>query len=152
MNYLFTKKTILSIVALFLSLTTKAQQTNVAVAIAKKDTKCNATDLGYQVYYGSTSPYKLSKKAEAEVKKVNSGWENVETKDNEDWGKHMGTYMIIISATTTEPNGCKRNTYGIGFGINNSSALKNAKDHLSGRNWSWSEKKHGYSIEKEIKY
>ena len=86
------------------------------------------------------------------VKRDNSDWKNVESKDNEDWGKYMGDYMVIISTTTTNSNGWRRSTYGVGFGTNSSSTLKNAKSHLNGRNWDWSESKHGYRIEPEKRY
>jgi hypothetical protein len=129
-----------------------AQQTNIVVAIAKKSTNCNSTDLGYKVYYGDANPYELEKSASNAVKQIVSDWDNVETVDNLDWGKHMGTYMVIISSTTTNSSGCQRSNYGVGFGINGSSALRNAKKHLTGRNWSWNEQKHGFKIVADKKY
>lgn len=146
------KMILLSVITLFVGLTAKAQQTNIVVAIAKKSTSCNSTDLGYKVYYGSSSTYELSKKAEADVKPMCPDWENVESKDNEDWGNYMGDYLVIISTTTTNSSGCRRSTYGVGFGTSSSSALKDAKSHLTSRNWSWSESKNGYRVEAEKRY
>ena len=71
----------------------------------QKSTNCNSTDLGCQVYYGSSSSYDLTKKAKVAVKRDNPDWENVQSKDNVDWGKYMGDYMVIISTTTTNSNG-----------------------------------------------
>ena len=96
--------------------------------------------------------YELKKKAKSQVKRDNAGWENVESKDNIYWGSYMADYMVIISTSTTNLDGCKRFTYGVGFGTNSSSALKNAKYHLGGRNWRWSENKHGYRIVREKRF
>ncbi|WP_130736683.1 hypothetical protein [Flavobacterium sp. J27] len=142
----------MSAISLFLGLTVKAQQTNIIVSIAKKSTSCNSTDLGYQIYYGELGSYELEKKAVADVKRNNPGWENVESKDNIDWGNYMGNYMVIVIATTTDSKGCQRNTYGVGFGKENNSALKDAISHVKARNWTWSESKHGYRIVTEKRY
>ncbi|WP_462282085.1 hypothetical protein [Salinivirga cyanobacteriivorans] len=146
------KMVFMSVITLLLGLTVKAQQTNIVVAIAKKSTSCNSTDLGYKVYYGSSSSYDLNKKAKVDVKRMCPDWDNVESKNNEDWGTYMGTYMVIISTTTTNSSGCKRDSYGVGFGTSSNSALNNAKKHLNGRNWSWSESKYGYRIVAEKRY
>jgi hypothetical protein len=141
---------LLSATLLFMSGMAEAQ--NIVAAIAKKSTSCNSTDLGYQIYYGDAKTYELEKQAKAEVKSDNPGWENVETKDNIDWGTPMGDYVVVISASTTNSSGCTRGTFGIGFGEDRASALKDAKKHLTARNWSWSESKHGYKIVHEKRY
>lgn len=141
----------MSVITLLVGLTVKAQQTNIVVAIAKKSTRCNSTDLGYKVYYGTSNSYDLSKKAKASVKRMCPDYQNVESKNNKDWGNYMGNYLVIISTTVTNSSGCKRSTYGVGFGTSSSNALKNAKSHLKGRNWNWSESKQGYRIEVEKK-
>ncbi len=145
------KMILMSVIALFVGLSVKAQQTNISVAIAKKSTDCNSTDLGYKVFYGADYG-ELRKKSSAAVKRLCPDWEHVETKNNEDWGSYMGSYLVIISTTVTNSSGCKRSNYGVGFGTSSSAALKNAKKHLTGRNWSWSESKHGYRIEAEKRY
>lgn len=143
---------LLSMIALFAVITVNAQGKNIVVAIAKKSTSCNSTDLGYKVYFGDSSPLELGKKAKAAVKRLCPNWQNVETKDNIDWGNYMGNHMVIISTTTTNSNRCRRSTYGVGFGRSSSSALKNAKAHLTGRNWSWNERKNGYRVVAEKRY
>ena len=146
------KMIFMSVISLFLGLTVKAQETTIVVSIAKKATSCNSTDLGYQVYYGSSRSSELEKNAVTEVKRNNPGWENVESKDNIDWGSYMGNYLVIISTVTTDSKGCQRITYGVGFGKESSSALKDAISHVKGRNWTWLESKHGYRIEVEKRY
>lgn len=140
------------IIIIFLSLSLNAQQTNIVVAIAKKSTNCISTDLAYKVYYGDANPYELQQSATNAVKQLVSGWDNIETIDNIDWGKPIGKYMVIIASTTTDSNGCKRSNYGVGFGSNGNLALRNAKKHLTGRNWSWNERKHGFRIVAEKQY
>jgi hypothetical protein len=140
------------ITTLFFSLSLSAQQTNIVVAIAKKSTNCISTDLAFKVYYGDSDPYELKKSASNAVKQMVSDWDNVETVDNYDWSKPLGTYMVIISSTTTDSNGCKRNVYGVGFGDNVNDALTRSKRHLSGRNWSWNENKHGYNVVAQKQY
>ena len=146
------KVTLVSIILLFVGTGVMAQQTNIVVAIAKKYTDCVSTDLGYAVYSGTSRTSELGKKAESRVKMENPGYERVESKDNIDWGDYMGNYMVIISASTTDSDGCKRYTLGVGFGTGSDSALKNAKKDLSGRNWSWSESRHGYSVVQEKRF
>jgi len=140
----------MSVMALFVGLSVKAQ-TKITVAIAKKSTSCNSTDLGYKVFYGADYS-ELRKQSSAAVKRLCPDWENVETKNNEDWGSYMGNYLVIISTTVRNSSACQRSTYGVGFGTSSGAALKNAKKHLTGRNWSWNESKHGYSIEAEKRY
>lgn len=142
----------MSVISLLLGLTVKAQQSNIVVSIAKKATNCNSTDLGYQVYYGASSSSELERKAVTELKRNNPDWQSVESKDNIDWGSYMGNYLVIISTVTTDSKGCQRVTYGVGFGKESSSALKDALSHVKGRNWTWLESKHGYRIEVEKRY
>ncbi|MBF01661.1 MAG: hypothetical protein CMP76_00010 [Flavobacterium sp.] len=142
----------MSVISLLLGLTVKAQQNNIVVSIAKKATSCNSTDLGYQVYYGASSSSELERKAVTELKRNNPDWQSVESKDNIDWGSYMGNYLVIISTVTTDSKGCQRVTYGVGFGKESSSALKDALSHVKGRNWTWLESKHGYRIEVEKRY
>ena len=142
----------LSIIALFLSLSVQGQRTNIVVAIAKKSTQCGSTDIGYRMTYGTASNYALGKKAKAAIKGSARGWENIESKNNEEWGKYMGDFMTIITTTTTNSKGCRRFTYGVGFGKSHSSALQNAKSHLKARNWSWKESRDGYRIDTKRRY
>jgi hypothetical protein len=131
-----------------------AQQVNIVVAIAKQKTSCNtSTDLGYSVQHGSAKTYVLSKAADVEVKRNHPkhGWIDSRN-DNISMGNYLGSYMVIISAKTSGSDGCTRFTYGVGFGTDYNSALKDAKSFLSIKNLSWSERKHGYSVVKQKQY
>ena len=58
------------------------------------------------------------------MKKENPSFNTVDSKDNIDWGTHMGNYMIIISSQTVrKSDGCSRFIYGVGFGENNYSGV-----------------------------
>jgi predicted small secreted protein len=129
-----------------------AQQINIVVAIAKQKTNCNtSTDLGYSIQYGSAKSYELSKVADTEVKRNNPKYDWIDSRnDNVSMGNYLGSHMVIISAKTN--NGCTRFTYGVGFGTDYNSALKNAKEFLSAKNLSWSEREHGYSVVKQKQY
>jgi predicted small secreted protein len=131
-----------------------AQQVNIVVAIAKQKTSCNtSTDLGYSVQYGSGKVYELSKVADAEVKRHNPQCEWIDSRnDNVYMGNYLGSHMVIISAKTSGSDGCTRFTYGVGFGTDYNSALKDAKNFLSIKNLSWSEREHGYSVVKQKQY
>jgi hypothetical protein len=142
-------KSFLILATIILMGITATAQTNAVVAIAKKKTNCNTSDLGYQWYSGDAKTYELSKKAKSRVRTAHPTNDYVEVKDNNDWGTYLGDYMVIISATTTLSSGCQRYTYGVGFGKSRNSAIENAKSHLSSRNWSWSESKNGFSVVEE---
>lgn len=134
----------------FNTLILQAQEIKIVVAIAQKKTDCISTDLGYQVFKGKMDSYNLTKDAQVKVKKDFPESYFVDTKDNIDWGKYMGSYMIIISGSTNDDKGCRRVTYGAGFGQTHEDALKDAVNHLDGRNWSWTQNK-GYTIVEDRK-
>jgi hypothetical protein len=137
-----------------------AQQTYIVVAIAKQKTNCNIkAHLGYSIKYGKveyvgTGSYQLSKSADEEVKRNNPNYDDVLSRvDNYMSETHyLGSYMIIISANVSRPDGCTWLNYGVGFGTDRDSALRDAKAFLSGISGFWSEKKHGYSVVEDKQY
>lgn len=145
-------KAALAIILTFTAIEAYGQQMNIVVAIAERDISCNQTDLGYEWFAGGDRPGELKEKAVRRVKSNNPGYDNVESRDNVDWGSYMGSVVVIISGSTTNSSGCRRNTYGVGFGTNSRSALESAISHLSGRNWSWSQSGDGYSVVEERRF
>jgi len=72
-----------------------------------------------------------------------------EGKGANDWANYDENYVIIISGTSTSYSGCKRFTYGVGFGNSRSEALEKAVKSLKSRNWDASD---DYNIELDKSY
>ena len=142
---------------LFLSANvTFADNLYIAVTISEKKVSWGdgTTDLGASWDYGyydgkrSHETIRETSRKRAEMKHSADSYDIVV---NEDQSGFLGNHMVIIVTAVLYDRNVS-SIYGVGFGENNSQALKNAKENLAGECGDWSEEKQGYHLVKSAQF
>jgi len=133
--------TCIGILAFFIVFT-ETSNAQVGFAVAKDE---NGSALHWQWVKGET---KSQAAREAERMLQNKGYKKIIQQACDDCDLDSG-YWVVVYSTWKIYDGSNKTGYG--FGISTSSytdAEQRAVKHLSRYNWSWSESKHGYKIDK----
>lgn len=146
------KKILLTLSALtILSLPSLVHANGIAICIAQHKNSNNvSSDVEYFLRYGGnsqTTGYIASKAARADFNKKYRTTPACRSSGQ----KFMsgGHFVIITGGRKKDYSGTPYNRWALGFGDSPSAALIDAKAELSRRDWSWSNDKHGYTIEEK---
>lgn len=121
--------------------------TYIEVLIAAKtmDTPCDTTDVGYVLKEhedqkkASESVHELARKSYPDANVLTA-------RSNHRGGLPLGTFVVVVNGETTEGL-CTKSNFGVGFGADKESALKDAIADLGVRAAVWLQGKKAYKIE-----
>ena len=120
---------------------------NIEVLIAAKtmDTPCDTTDVGY-VLKENEDPKKASESVQELARKSYPDANVLTARSNHRGSQLLGTFVVIVNGETTEGI-CTKSNFGVGFGVDKASALKEAITDLGVRAPSWLLGKKVYKVE-----
>ena len=137
------KSVLVGLVGLMLTVSNANATKHICVSFAIEKAKGGngRNDTGYLLTM-ETSKYNLDlqRHAKKKVLQTYGGYSADVSCSNSDEADH---YVIIETRVSNH------NVFGVGFGYNSSNAEKNARKDLQSRNWTWTNRKHGYSISRK---
>lgn len=117
----------------------------VLIAAKTMDTPCDTTDVGY-VLKENEDPKKASESVQELARKSYPDANVLTSRSNHRGGQPLGTFIVIVNGETTEGI-CTKSNFGVGFGVDKESALKEAIADLGVRAAGWLQGKKAYKIE-----
>lgn len=117
----------------------------VLIAAKTTDTPCDTTDVGY-VLKEHEDPKIAAESVHELVRKSYPDANVLTTRSNHRGGVVLGTFVVIVNGETTEGI-CTKSNFGVGFGSDKESAMKEALSDLGVRAPDWPLGKKAYRIE-----